>query len=320
MKAIRVREFGGPEVLRLEDVPMPEPGPGDILVKVKAAGVNPVDTYIRAGAYAVKPPLPYTPGFDAGGEVEEAGGKVKGFRKGARVYCAGSLTGTYAEYTLCKTFQVHPLPAHITFSQGAGVGVPYATAYRALFDRARAKKAETVLVHGASGGVGIAGVQMGKAAGLKVIGTAGTEEGKKLVREEGAHHVLDHGQPSYLSEIMNLTGGKGVDVILEMLANVNLNNDLTLLARDGRTVVIGSRGKTEIDPRLIMGKDGNILGMTLMIVPPKELSRVHGAIVKGLKNRTLKPVVGREFTLEQAALAHEAIMRPGHRGKIVLIP
>ena len=139
MKAIRIKEFGGPEVMVLEESPTPEPGPGEVRVQIKAAGVNPVDTYIRSGGYTAKPGLPYTPGFDAGGTVEAAGPKVKGFKKGARVYCSRSLTGTYAEFTLCKSAQVHPIPSRISFSQAAGGNVPYATAFRALFQKAHAK-------------------------------------------------------------------------------------------------------------------------------------------------------------------------------------
>src|SRR6266567_358576 len=239
MKAIRVHEFGGPEVMRLEEVSDPRPGPGQVLVKVHAAGVNPVDSYIRSGTYAVKPPLPYTPGMDAAGVVVEVGPDVKGLKAGDRVYTAGTLSGAYAELALCAASQVHPLPARVNFVQGAGVSIPYGAAYRALFQRARAVPAETVLVHGASGGVGIAAVQMARAAGLTVIGTAGTEQGEKLVLAEGAHHVLNHHASGYLDKLPELTCGQGVDIILEMLANVNLGHDLQVLATGGRVVLIG---------------------------------------------------------------------------------
>ncbi|HVG18449.1 MAG TPA: alcohol dehydrogenase catalytic domain-containing protein, partial [Blastocatellia bacterium] len=164
MRAIRVHESGGPEVLKLEDVPDLKPGPGQVLVRVRAAGVNPVDTYIRAGTHAVKPALPYTPGMDAAGDVEAVGEGVTRVAIGDRVYVARTLTGAYAEQALCNESQVHPLPRHISYSQGAAVNVPYATAYRALFQRAKAVAGESVLVHGASGGVGIASVQLARAA------------------------------------------------------------------------------------------------------------------------------------------------------------
>jgi NADPH2:quinone reductase len=152
MKAIRVHEFGDPDVLRLEEVQTPRPGPSQVLIRMHAIGVNPVETYIRAGTYALKPALPYTPGNDGAGVVEEVGADVNEFKRGDRVYAAGSLSGTYAEFALCKTEQVHPLPENVSFAQGAAMGTPYATAYRGLFQRSDAKPGETVLVHGASGG------------------------------------------------------------------------------------------------------------------------------------------------------------------------
>jgi len=320
MKAIRVHEFGGPEVMKLEEVPELSAGPGQVVVSVKAAGVNPVDTYICSGAYAVKPPLPYTPGMDAAGTVEAVGEGVEGVEVGERVYVAGTLRGAYAQQTLCEATQVHRLPARVSFAQGAGVNVPYATAYRALYHRAQGQPGETVLVHGASGGVGIAAVQMARAGGFNVIGTAGTEKGQKLVLEQGAHHVVDHRQAGYAEEIMALTKGRGVDVVLEMLANVNLAKDLTLLALRGRVVVIGNRGSIEINPRATMQRDLSILGLTLLNAGKAELASIHAALVAGLEGGTLNPVVGREMPLAEAPLAHRAVMEPGAYGKIVLIP
>lgn len=320
MKAIRVREFGGPEALRLEDVDEPRPAAGQVSVRVRAVGVNPVDTYIRSGAHAVKPPLPWTPGLDAAGVVEEVGEGVTRFRAGERVYVAGSLTGTYAELTVCEESQVQPLPGRVTFAQGAGVFTPYATAFRALFRRARAAPGETVFVHGASGGVGTAAVQLARAAGLRVIGTGGTEEGRKLAAEQGAHHVLDHRSEGYLGELTRLTGGRGPDVILEMLADVNLNRDLEVIGKGGRVVIVGSRGTVEINPRLAMTRDAAVLGMTLFNASPQELAGAHAAVVAGLENGTLRPVVGRELPLAEAARAHERVLEPGAYGKIVLLP
>jgi NADPH2:quinone reductase len=320
MKAIRVHEFGDPEVMKLEEAPEFSAGPGQVVVSVKAVGVNPVDAYIRSGAYAVKPPLPYTPGMDAAGTVEAVGKGVEGFEQGERVYVAGTLSGAYAQRALCEATQVHRLPARVSFAQGAGVNIPYATAYRALYQRAQGQPGETVLVQGASGGVGIAAVQMARAGGFNVIGTAGTEKGQKLVLEQGAHHVVDHRRAGYTEEIMALTKGRGVDVILEMLANVNLANDLTLLALRGRVVVIGNRGSIEINPRAAMQRDLSILGFTLLNAGKEELAGIHAALVAGLESGTLNPVVGREMPLAEAPLAHRAVMEPGAYGKIVLIP
>lgn len=319
MKAIRVHQFGGPEVLELEDVPTPTLGPGQVLVRVRAVGVNPVDTYFRSGTNpAIR--LPYTPGLDAAGIVEAVGSGPGLLQPGERVYVAGSVSGTYAEFAVCEARQVHGLPSGITFAQGAALGVPYATAYRALFQRAQASPGEVVLVHGASGGVGIAAVQMGRAAGLTVIGTAGSERGRQLVASEGAHHVIDHGVPGYIERVNELTDQRGVDIILEMLANVNLARDLSVLAPGGRVVIIGSRGKIEIAPRELMTREADVRGMLLFNVPPVELARIHAALRAGLENGTLRPIVGREMPLAEAAAAHRAVLDPGAYGKIVLVP
>src|ERR1700741_4349844 len=186
MKAIRVSEYGGPNVLKLEDIPTPQPGPGQVLVRNHAVGVNPVDTYLRSNTDNRGPKLPYTPGGDAAGVIEAVGAGVSRVKPGDRVYVGGSVSGAYAEMSLCNEGQVHPLPGQVTFSQGAAMNVPYATAYHALFHRAHGDAGESVLVHGASGGVGIAAVQLARARGMTVIGTAGTERGMRIVAEQGA--------------------------------------------------------------------------------------------------------------------------------------
>ncbi len=320
MKAIRVHEFGGPEVLKLEEAGNPSAAPGQIVIDVKAAGVNPVDTYIRAGTYTFKPSLPYTPGMDAAGVVEAVGQGVTRVKEGDRVYVAGTLTGAYAQKTVCAETQVHRLPAKISFPQGAAVNVPYATAYRAIFQIGQGRAGETVFVHGASGGVGVAAVQLARAAGMTVIGTAGTPKGRELVLREGAHHALDHRAPDCLDQLRSLTGGRGADIILEMLANANLGKDLPLLAARGRVVVIGSRGPVEINSRDLMGRDASIRGMSLLVAPAEDLASVHAAIYAGLENGTLRPVVGQEIPLAESARAHKAVLEPGAHGKIVLIP
>jgi NADPH:quinone reductase len=320
MKAIRVHEFGAPEVMRLEEVAEPVPGPGQVVVRLVAAGVNPVDTYIRSGLYRPDLKLPYTPGADGAGIISAIGAGVRHRRAGERVYVAGSLSGTYAELVLCAEFQTHPLPETTSFAQGAAIGVPCGAAFRALFQRAHALPGETVLVHGASGGVGIAAVQLARAAGLTVIGTAGSDQGRELVLAQGAHHVLNHHDPGYLAQIQELTCGEGIDIILEMLANVNLGHDLTVLAKGGRVVVIGSRGRVEIDPRDTMRQETAILGMTVYNATEKELAGMHAAFAAGLANNTLRPVVNRELPLAEAATAHHAVIEASTFGKIVLAP
>jgi NADPH:quinone reductase len=325
MRAIVVHEFGGPEVMRLEDVPALSPSPSQVVVRMRAAGVNPVDTYVRSGVYALKPNLPYTPGTDGAGEVVAVGADVKGVKPGDRVYVANDNTGSprtgvYAEQALCAPTQLHHLPDRISFSQGAAIGVPYGTVYYALFKRANARPGETVLVHGASGGVGMAAVQVARAHGMTVIGTAGSDRGMQAVRDQGADVVVSHKDAGYTDQIMKATGGRGADVILEMNAHINLDKDLTLLARMGRIVLIGNRGRIEIDPRGAMGREATILGMVLFNIAPAEFAWMHAGIIAGLSNGTLNPVVGREIPLAAAPRAHEAILEPGALGKIVLLP
>jgi NADPH:quinone reductase len=319
MKAIVVHEFGGPEVLKLEEVPTPKPAAGQVLVRVHAVGVNPYDTYMRAGTYAVKPPLPYTPGSDGAGVIEAVGPGVTKVKPGDRVYVAKTVSGAYADYALALESQVHPLPANVTFSQGAGVWVPYATAYHALYHVAQAHASETVLMHGASGGVGIAGTQLARALGLTVFGTASSQKGLDLAKREGAHQVFDHGKPGYLDEIMKATGGRGVDIILEMVAHVNLANDMKLLATNGRIIVIGNRGEITINPRDLMSRRGSIRGFTLWAITPGEEADIHAGLIAGLENGTLRPVA-KELALAEAARAHQEILERGAAGKIVLIP
>ena len=320
MKAIRVREFGGPEVLALEEIPTPEPGPGQVRVRVHATGVNPYDTYMRMGTYAIKPPLPYTPGSDAAGTIESVGPGVSRVKPGDRIYTANTVSGAYAEFCVALESQVHALPDGVSFAQGAGVWVPYATAYHALRHIADARAGETVLVHGASGGVGLAALQIARPMGLTVFGSAGTERGLALVRREGAHEAFDHGEPGYQAAILTATDGRGVDVILEMLANVNLGADLKLLATNGRVIVIGSRGDVTITPRDLMTRRASVRAFTLWGTTEAEAREIHAALYTGLESGTMRPIVGRELPLAAAAQAHRDILAPGAFGKIVLIP
>jgi NADPH2:quinone reductase len=324
MRAIVIRQHGGPEVLKLEKLPDPQPRDGEVLVRMRAAGVNPVDGYIRAGAHARKAVPPYVPGFDGAGEVAAVGRGVDRFAAGDRVYFGGAGSkpagaGTYAELVAAEPAQIHPLPDGISFAQGAALGIPYATAYRALFQRGAARPSETVLVHGATGGVGIAALQFARAHGMTVIGTGGTDEGLTLARKHGADVALNHRGDGYTDAIMKATGGRGVDLIVEMAAHLNLDRDLGLLATHGRVVVVGSRGRVEITPRDAMGRDADIRGLMLFNATREDMTEIHAAIVAGLRSRILNPVVGREMPLAEAARAHEAVMEPGARGKIVLV-
>jgi len=324
MRAILVREFGGPEVLRVEEIADPVARAGEVRVRVHAIGVNPYDTYMRSGNYARKPPLPYSPGADAAGVIDQVGEGVDEWRVGDRVYVGGTTHdrswGAAAERIVSLRNQVHALPDNVTFAQGAAVNVPYLTAWRAVFGRAHARAGEIIFIHGASGGVGVAATQMARAAGLTVIGSAGSAEGLELVKAEGAHHTLNHRETGYLDRLGPLTGGRGPDVIIEMLANVNLDNDLGAIAMRGRIVVVGNRGRIEIDPRKAMSRDAAVLGMTIWNIAPDELASIYRGIGAGLESGTLRPSVEEELPLEAAPAAHTRIMESAHRGKIVLVP
>ena len=315
MKAIRVHQFGGPEVMKLEDQPDPKPGSGQVLVRLHAVGINPVDAYVRAGTYTISATLPFTPGSDGAGVIEAVGDGVYIFGT-----ASGIRAGAYAQLAVCTASQVHSLSGNATFAQGAAIGVPYSTAYRALFQKARAIPGEAVFIHGASGGVGIAAVQLAVARGLRVIGTASSGRGQELVKQQGAQHVLDHHTPDYLAKLTDLTDGRGPDVILEMLANVNLARDLSVIAPHGRVVIIGNRGSIEINPRAAMQRDATILSMMLPNASEGELTSIQAALVAGLASGALKPVINQELPLKDAQHAHELLMQPGAYGKIVLIP
>lgn len=317
MKAVQASAFGDSSVLSLVELPSSEPGPGEIRVRVHAAGVNPVEVYIRNGGYAAyEPGTPYVPGFDAAGVVDAVGAGVD-CAVGDRVFVASRDTGTYAELVVADASSVWPLPASVTFAQGASLGIPGLAAHRALFERGGLKAGEQVLVHGASGAVGYLAVQLARAAGASVIGTAGSDEGLAAVRDLGVP-VVDHRAPDQYDQIKALTGGHGVDLIVEMLANENLVDDFTCLATFGRIVVVGNRGALEFNPRLVMGKDADIRGVANWNASPAARATALGDLAAKLADGSLVPLVGREFPLADAAAAQDYVMTSKALGKVVL--
>jgi len=319
MKAIRVHQFGDPDVMVYEDVSCPDPVNSQIRIKVEAVGVNPVDTYIRAGTYPALPALPYTPGKDVAGVIDAVGDGVGGFSVGDRVYTSGTLTGAYAQFVICSASQVFRLPAGVSFEAGAAVGVPGATAWRGLFIRGKGLPGEKVLVHGASGSVGSAAVQLAKGAGMKVYGTASTIAGLAGLEKYGIDGLYNHREPEYTKQMLDDNPG-GFDLILEMLANKNLETDLSLLSRSGRVVVIGSRGRIEIDPRSTMGKELDIRGLALFNCTDKEMKMTQAALYAALDKGIYVPPVSSQLPLEKAAQAHKMVMESGNCGKIILKP
>lgn len=318
MKAVRIKQFGGPDVMKLEQVEELEPGRGQVVVKLFAAGVNPVDVQCRAGLHSWIS-VPYTPGFDGAGIIKSVGTDVKDRKTGDRVYTAFNLSGTYAEEVLCQSDQVYPIPENVSFEEGAGVFIPYGTAYRALFQRCMIKNGETVLVHGASGAVGIAATQFAVTTGCHVIGSAGTDHGRTLVLEQGAQHILNHYESQHYQQVLDFTNGRGVDVIVEMVS-ANIKQDINILAKNGRIAVIGDRTPIEVDANALTDRDGSILGVGIGNLPPATSEEMHAFIYKGLQNKILKPIISQKVPLSEAGRAHEALSTPGAYGKIVLIP
>jgi NADPH2:quinone reductase len=324
MRAVRVHEFGAPEVMQVEEIADAVAGAGEVLIKIEAIGINPVDTYVRSGVYAMLPDLPYTPGGDAAGTVEAVGDGVSGYAAGDRVYMAaiagGGHSGAMAQKAAVPLNQLFHLPDNASFEAGAALGVPYATAYYGLHLRGAAKPGQTVFVHGASGAVGTAAVQMARALGMTVIGSGGTDKGRQLVLDQGAHHVLDHTSEGYIDELRDLTGGQGPELILEMLANVNLAKDLDVVAKYGRIVVIGNRGEIQINPRATMMKNIDVVGLALPNASTEEMALIHAGLRAGLECGALNPVIGREMPIDDAVAAHHAVLEPGAFGKIILKP
>jgi NADPH2:quinone reductase len=320
MRAFRIHEYGQPPRTSYDEIADLAAGPGQVVVEIKAAGVNPADTYLASGTYAIKPPLPCTPGQDGAGTIKAVGAGVTKWSAGDRVIIgqttAGRLQGCYAEQCVCDADWVWPLPANLSFAQGAAINITHVTAFRALFDVAKARAGERVLIHGATGGVGLAALQIARAHKLFVIGTGGSEEGRELLRRQRADLVLDHTAEGYLEPLQANPPG----VILEMLANVNLARDMEIIAPHGRIVVIGNRGEITINARLLMGKQAAIIGVNYWSDGEKAVRRALDAIVQGIEAGDIKPVIQAELPMAEAARAWEMVIKARSLGKIVLIP
>lgn len=321
MQAIHVEQFGGPEVLQLKNnLIVPPLTPTQVLVRVMYTGVNPVETYIREGQYSRLPDLPYIPGSDAAGYVESVGIDVTGLNLGTRVFVTGRNSGAYAEFIVTEYSYVFPLHHRLSFAQGAALGVPYFTAYKALIMGAKAKPGERVLIHGASGAVGTAAVQIARSMGVVVFGTAGTKDGMDVVAKCGAHHVFNHNHKSYEKKMLEQTNNEGFDVIIEHLANINLGHDVQMLKRDARIMVVGCRGSVNINPRHLMLPEASIKGVTLQgNTTVAQYKEIGSAIVAGIEAGWVNPVINREYAMEEAQQVHyDIIHSKGAKGKLVL--
>lgn len=317
MKAIEVSEFGDSSVLKYKEVEEPVLKDDELYVSLRAAAVNPVETYVRQGTYAQLPSLPYIPGKDGAGIVKSVGANVKTFKPGDRVFLtvdSNAQSGTYAQGISCKETEVTFLSENMSYNEGAALGSSGLTALYALKQKADIKSGDLLLIHGASGGVGTLMLQFAKLYGAKVIATAGSEEGLQVLRDLGADYVFNHHKDGYIDEIKNY----GIDVIIEMLANVNLQNDLEVIGKQGKIVIVGNRGEITINPRLLMMKEATVTGLLLSNITADEVEENTKLLLSGLENG-VKPVIDKVFPLNEADKAQDYIMdNRGSLGKVIL--
>jgi NADPH2:quinone reductase len=321
MKAMRAHQFGGPEQLRLEDAPEPQVQAGQVLIRVRAAGLNPADLVRLSGRLGTLP-LPYIPGTDVCGEVEEVGSGVSHVKKGDRVF-GRALTGGYAEKTCLAASEAIPLPANLSFIEGSAIPIPFYTAYRALHHKAKVTAGETVLVSAGGGGVGVAAIQLAKLAGARVLTTVGSAEKVARTRELGADVAINYKEQDFAEEARKYTDGKGVDVIIENVATDNLKKDLEIVARDGRIILIGTgTGKGPEGQFAIMHalmKDANLLGMSLVNagpVIPEMATALTGLFAAG----KLKAIVSKMYPLAEAPQALADLVAGRVFGKLAVTP
>jgi NADPH:quinone reductase len=322
VKAIRVHATGGPETLRLEEVPVPAPGPGQVLIRVEATGVNFVDVYHREGLYPV--PLPFTPGREAAGIVERIGDGVTTCRPGERV-ASESLTGGYAEYAIAAAERVVPLPEGLDSRVGAAVLLQGLTAHYLAFSTYSLHPGDTCLVHAAAGGVGLLLCQIARRRGARVIGTVGTEEKARLAREAGAHDVILYSRDDFQAETGRLTGGAGVQVVYDSVGRTTFLKGLDCLAPRGTMVLYGqSSGPVgSLDPQILNQKGSLFLTRPTLahyVRTREELLQRTRELFGWVADGSLAVRIGREFPLAAAAEAHAELEARRTTGKVLLIP
>jgi NADPH2:quinone reductase len=322
MKAVVIDKIGGPEVLKIAEVPKPEVKPGTVLIKVRAAGINFADTLFRQGQYVMQPQLPDTPGLEAAGEIEAVGAGVTNLRPGQRVAALGSKM--YAEYALAPATQVIPIPDSMSFEQAAAFPVQVLTAWHMLHTAHDTRSGQTVLVHSAAGGVGIVAVQIAKAAGAHVIGTVSNDTKAALAKEYGADDVINYATKDFADEANRLTGGRGVDLILDAVGVTTFDKGLKCLAPFGHLILYGRSGGAPEPLNLfrLFDKSTKVSGFTLYTVAavPEAMRRGIEESFKLIAQGKVKLLVGKSFPLAQAAEAHKFIESRQSTGKLVLIP
>jgi NADPH2:quinone reductase len=322
VKAIRVQSTGGPEVLRLEDVPTPEPGPGQLLLRVEAAGVNFIDVYQRKGLYRL--PLPFTPGREAAGVVERVGAGVTTLKPGDRVV-SETVAGGYAEFTVVAAERAVPLPDGLDTRVAAAVMLQGLTAHYLAFSTYPLRPGDTCLVHAAAGGVGLLLCQIASRLGARVIATAGSEDKARLAREAGAAEVILYDEADFLEETRRLTGGAGVQVVYDSVGRTTFLKGLDCLAPRGTMVLYGqSSGPVEpIDPQLLNQKGSLYLTRPTLahyVHTRSELVRRTDELLGWVRDGSLRVRIGREFPLASAAEAHAELEGRRTTGKVLLAP
>lgn len=307
MKAAMATGFGPPSVLRIETIDTPALAPGEVLVKVHASSVTPLDTYLRKGVPvgAYTPAPPYTPGAALAGTVESVGSGVIGIAPGSRVY-GRARSGSAAEYAACLADEVYSLPANIDFADGAVIAVPFETAYYSLVDLAGAGGGETALIHGAAGSVGAAAVQIARSMGLRVIATCALAD-RDAVLANGADLAIDYARSDLTDAIRAAAGDRGVDVAIEVAARSNLARDLELAATGGRIVIVGGTGQTPFDALPVIAKGLRISGVDLRSMTSRRAAQIHAALYVGLADGRFRPRAAHRFSLVRIADAHAAI-------------
>lgn len=324
MKAVRIHKYGGPEVLVYEDVPTPEPGPAQALVRVRAATVNPNDVAVRENRFPTPKSPPKIIGTDGAGVVEAVGAEVTAVKPGDEVFFSGigvGSEGSYAEYALIHEAQAVPKPASLSFVDAAALGLVFPTAYYALVTRGAVQSGETVLVQGGAGGVGSASVQLAKAFGARVITTVAGAAEADFVRSLGADEVIDYGRENVEERVAALTGDRGPDLIHELVISINLPADVRMVAKKGRIVCTGQGPKPdgEVPIGAALGKDVTLLFMSTTNAGRAGVAAIARDIAKMVEDGKVKPVVGQTFPLAEARRAHE-LLDKSHLGKIVLLP
>lgn len=321
MKAMRAHQFGGPEQLRFEDAPDPQVQPGQVQIRVRAAGINPADL-VRLSGRLQPLPLPYIPGTDVCGEVEVVSAGVTHVQKGDRVF-GRALSGGYAEKTCLAASEAILLPANLSFAEGAAIPIPFYTAYRALHHKAALKAGETVLVSAGGGGVGVAAIQLAKMAGARVITTVGSQEKAERTRTLGADVAVNYREQDFVAEVQKFTDGKGIDIIIENVAADNLAKDFAALARDGRIVLIGTgTGKSPDATFNVFGaltKDATLYGMSLVNAGPA-IPEMAKALTGLFAEGKIKAIVSKSYPLPEAPQALADLVAGKVFGKLVLTP